>query len=132
MYYQYFSGSKRVFAQGHNTALVGIEPRPPALELGALPLGHHAAPEGNEDHSFALSFLIGSSSFLQVRRTAIRAWMSSNFRQIHSRLLAALERLKYLHRISIIFGRTVVTTLAPSIFNGSSFNLQFTRTTIQA
>ena len=25
-YYQYFSGSKCVFAQGHNTAEVGIEP----------------------------------------------------------------------------------------------------------
>ena len=68
-------------------------------------------------HSFALSFLIGSSSFLQVRRTAIRAWISSNFRQIHSQTaeLAALERLKNLHRLTIIFGKSVVTTLAPSI-----------------
>ena len=48
-YYQYFSRSKCVFAQGHNTALVGIEPRPPALELWALPLGHRAPPAGNED-----------------------------------------------------------------------------------
>ena len=38
-----------VFTQGHNTALVGTEPPPPALELGALPLGHRAPPAGNED-----------------------------------------------------------------------------------
>ena len=44
----------------------------------------------------SLSFLIGSSSFLQVRRTTIKAWMSSNFGQIQPRTaeLAALERLK--------------------------------------
>ena len=59
--------------------------------------------------------------------------MSSNFRQIHPRAveLAALVRL-ILHRLTIIFGRNVVTTLAPSIFNGSSLNLQFTRKLIQA
>ena len=39
-YYQYFSGRKCVFAQGHNTAEVGIEPRPLAPESEALPLGH--------------------------------------------------------------------------------------------
>ena len=57
------------------------------------------------------------SSFLQVRRTAIKGWMSSNFRKIHSRTaeLPALERLKNLQRLTIIFGRNVVTTLAPSI-----------------
>ena len=46
-----------------------------------------------------------------------RAWMSSNFCQIHSWTaeLAALESLKNLHRLTIIFGTNVVTTLAPSI-----------------
>ena len=38
------------------------------------------------------SFLIESSSFLQVTRTCIKAWMSMNFGQIPP--LAALERLK--------------------------------------
>ena len=37
-YYQYFSGStcKCVFAEGHNTAEVGIEPRPLAPESETL------------------------------------------------------------------------------------------------
>ena len=35
--------------QGNNMALVGIDPRPPAVELRALPLGHRAPPAGNED-----------------------------------------------------------------------------------
>ena len=42
------------------------------------------------------SFLIGSSSFLQVTRPTIKAWMSSNFGRIPpvTSELAALERLK--------------------------------------
>ena len=42
------------------------------------------------------SFLIGSFSFLQVRRTTIKAWMSLNLDRIPSLTseLAALERLK--------------------------------------
>ena len=36
-YYQYFSGSKCVFAEGHNTAEVGIEPQPLASESDTLP-----------------------------------------------------------------------------------------------
>ena len=41
-------------------------------------------------------FLIGSSSFLQLRRAIITSQMSSNFDQIQSRTveLAALERLE--------------------------------------
>ena len=41
-------------------------------------------------------FLIGSFSFLQVTRTTIKAWMSSNFGGIPPLTLglAALERLK--------------------------------------
>ena len=40
------------------------------------------------------SFLIGSSSFLQVTRTTIKAWMGSKFGQIRTWIveLAALER----------------------------------------
>ena len=42
------------------------------------------------------SYLDGSSSFLQVTRTTINAWMSLNFCEIPSPTteLAALERLK--------------------------------------
>ena len=42
------------------------------------------------------SFLDGSSSFLQVTRTTIKAWMNLNFGKIPSatRELAAIEHLK--------------------------------------
>ena len=42
------------------------------------------------------SFLDGSSSLLQVTRTTIKAWLSSNFVKNRSQIteLAALERLK--------------------------------------
>ena len=48
-----------------------------------------------------LYFLIGSSSFLQVTRTAIKAWMSSNLGRIPplTSELVALERLKKCHII---------------------------------
>ena len=51
--------------------------------------------------TLAPSFLIGSSSFLQVTRTTIKAWMSSNFGRIPPQTseLAALERLKKRHII---------------------------------
>ena len=44
----------------------------------------------------ARSFLIGSSSFLRVMRTCIKAWMSSNFGKIPPQTteLAVLEHLK--------------------------------------
>ena len=55
--------------------------------------------------NLAPSFLIESSSFLQVMRTCIKAWMSLNFGQIRPMTteLAALERLKYqcLHFFSV-------------------------------
>ena len=46
--------------------------------------------------SLAPSFLIGSSSFLQVTRTAIKYWMSSKFGKIGQWFveLAAIERLE--------------------------------------
>ena len=60
------------------------------------------------------SFLIGSSSFLQVTRTTIKAWISSNFGGISPLTveLAALERLKKTYKL--------VSTLAPSFLFGSS------------
>ena len=61
--------------------------------------------------TLALSFLIGSSLFLQVRRTSITSGMSLKFVQIGPRTaeLAALERLEK----SPYNGINVVTTLAP-------------------
>ena len=46
--------------------------------------------------TLALQFFIGSSFFLQVTRTAIKAWMGSKFGKIGpgSMELTALERLK--------------------------------------
>ena len=47
--------------------------------------------------TFSLLFLIGSFWYFHVTRTSIKAWMSSNFRQIRllTTELAALERLKH-------------------------------------
>ena len=49
----------------------------------------------------APSFLMGSSSFLQVTRTTIKAWMSSNFGRIQplTSELVALEGLIKCHII---------------------------------
>ena len=50
----------------------------------------------NVVNTLAPSFLIGSSSFLQVTRTTIKSWTSSKFDQIQlwTAELAALERLE--------------------------------------
>ena len=78
-------------------------------------------------NTLAPSFLIRSSSFLQVTRTCIKAWMSSNFDHIPppTSELSALVRLKN-------WMYNVVNTLAPSFLIGSSSFLQVTRTTIKA
>ena len=57
----------------------------------------------NVVNTLAPSFLIGSSLFLQVRRTTIISHTSSNFSQIPPRTaeLAALERLKNSHRLTM-------------------------------
>ena len=78
------------------------------------------------------SFLIGSSSYLQVTRTSIASRTSSKFGQIGPRTaeLAALERLEkspYTYN-----GRILVNTLVPSFLNQSSSFLQVTRTCIKA
>ena len=77
------------------------------------------------------SFSNGSSSFLQVTRSAIKAQMGSKLGSIRRRTyeLAALERWKYPHTYN---GRNVVNTLVPSFFNGSSSFLQETRSAIKA
>ena len=69
--------------------------------------------------TIALSFLNGSSSFLQVRRTAIKSRMSSKFGTIRpwSAELAALERLKKSRRL--IFGNVVSTLVVSFIIEAS-------------
>ena len=46
--------------------------------------------------TFVLSFLNGSSSYFQITKTTIQAWMALNFDNIPSQTteLAALEHLK--------------------------------------
>ena len=82
--------------------------------------------------TLAPSFLIGSSSYLHVRRTTIIPRTSSNFDQIGRRTveIAALERLK---NFPLTYNwENLVSTLAPSFLIGSSSFLQVTRTTIKA
>ena len=74
----------------------------------------------NVVNTLAPSFFIGSSLFLQVRRTTIISRTSSNFNQIRPRTaeLPALDRIKkfpYAYN-----GRNLVNTLAPSFLIGSS------------
>ena len=80
----------------------------------------------------ALPFFIGSSLFLQVTRTLIKAWMGSKFGKIGpgSSELTALERLKTSPLTD--YGINGVSTLVLSFLNGSSSFLQVTRTTIKA
>ena len=81
--------------------------------------------------TLASSFLIGSSSYLQITRTSIISQTSLNFSQILPRTaeLAALERLK---KSQTYNGENLVSTLVPSFLIGSSSFLQVTRTTIKA
>ena len=71
------------------------------------------------------SVLDGSSSFLQVARTTIKAWYSLNFGKIPSPTteLAALEHLK-----KSMYD--IVTTLGHSFFIGFPLFLQETKTAI--
>ena len=69
------------------------------------------------------SFFIGYSSSLQITRTCIKAWLSSNFGQMPplTTELAALERLKINvkccgHSSAFTFDRTVL------IFAGNEYN----------
>ena len=82
--------------------------------------------------TLAPSFLIGSSSYLQVTRSLIISQTSSKFGQIGPRTaeLAALERLEkspYTYN-----GRNLVNNLAPSFLIGSSSFLQVSRTCMKA
>ena len=70
--------------------------------------------------TLGLSFLVGSSLFLQVTRTSITPRMFSKFGKVGPRAveLAALERLEKSPKT--YNGKNVVTTLAPSILIESS------------
>ena len=51
-------------------------------------------------NTLAPSFLIGSSSFLQVTRTCVKAWMSSNFGRFATELRPLIDvNIKFLHNI---------------------------------
>ena len=80
----------------------------------------------------AVSFLIGSSSFLQVTWTTIKSRMTSKFGQIRPLTveLAAIERLET--NPHTYNGRHVVNTPEHSCLIGSSSFLQATRTCITA
>ena len=82
--------------------------------------------------TLAPSFLIGSSSYLQVTRTFITSRTSSKFDQIGPRTaeLAALERPE--ESPWTYNGINLVNTLAPSFLNQSSSFLQITRTCMKA
>ena len=78
--------------------------RPRTAELAALERLKKFPSTYNGENlvsTLAPSFLIGSTSFLQVTRTPIKAWMSLNLGRIPQMTseLAALERLKKRHII---------------------------------
>ena len=51
-------------------------------------------------NTLALSFLIGSSSFLQVSRTCMKAWMSLNFSKFATELRPLIDvRIQFLLNI---------------------------------
>ena len=51
-------------------------------------------------NTLAPSFLIGSSSFVQVSRTCMKAWMSSNFGKFATELRPLIDvRIKFLLNI---------------------------------
>ena len=51
-------------------------------------------------NTLAPSFLIGSSSFLQISRTCMKAWMSSNFGKFATELRPLIEfRIEFLLNI---------------------------------
>ena len=77
------------------------------------------------------SIWIGSYSFLQVTRTAIKAWMGLKFSNIKhgSMKLAALECLK---KSPYTYNGSKVSTLILSFLDGSSSFVQVSSTTIKA
>ena len=82
--------------------------------------------------TLAPSFLIGSSSYLQVTRTSIISRTSSKFGQIGPRT-AELAALEHLEKSPYTYNRrNLVNNLAPSFLIGSSSFLQVSRTCMKA
>ena len=82
--------------------------------------------------TLAPSFLIGSSLFLQVKRSTIKAWMGLKFRQIRPWTLGLAAHLRLKKSPWTYNGSNVVTTLVLSNLNRSYSFLQIRRTTIKA
>ena len=83
-------------------AALGSEPdRIITLVSMATASSHRVIMGKNLVSTLALPFFIGSSVFLQVRMTAIKAWMGSKFGKIGpgSAELATLECLKKISRL---------------------------------
>ena len=80
------------------------------------------------DHS-PPSFLIGSSSSLQVTRTCIKSRMWSNFEKIRLET-AEFNTIERLENSPYTYNGRNVTNLVPSSLDGSSSFLHVTRTTI--
>ena len=86
----------------------------------------------NVVNTLAPSFLIRSSSYLQVTRTSITSRTSLKFGQIGLRT-AVLAALGHLEKSPKTYnGRYLVNTLAPSFLIRSSSFLQVTRTCMKA
>ena len=81
---------------GGGKAALGFGPDRIGTLVSTATDSSHRVISGNVVSTLAPSFLIGSSSYLQVMRTSITSRMSSKFGQIGPRTaeLAALERLE--------------------------------------
>ena len=96
------AGNQDIYNISDNSNFIQIQPR--TAELAALERLKKFPYTYNWENlvsTLAPSFLIRSSSFLQVMRTTIKAWMSSNLGKILSLTseLVALECLKKCHII---------------------------------
>ena len=81
---------------GGGKASVGFDPDRIRTLVSMATDSSHRVIMGKTASSRFLECLIGSSSYLQVTMTCMRAWMSSKFGGIRPRTteLAALERMK--------------------------------------
>ena len=84
----------------------------------------------NVVNTLAPSFLIESSSFLQVTKTTIKSGLSSKLSRTEP-CTAELAALEHLQNSPLTYnGRNVVNTLVPSFLIGCSLLLQETTTCI--
>ena len=127
--YQFFTEA----SLGRGEAALSFLPnRARTLVSMATDSSHRVIMGENLVTTVALSFLIGSSLFLQVTGTSITSKTSSKLGQIGSRTaeFAALERLG--KSAKTYNGKNIATTLAHSFLIESSSFLQVMRTCIKA